>query len=498
MKPHLCFIPLVACLLVYPSFACRAFDLAPGCDAPDASERGSKFFVDPARGAKENDGSERRPWRTLAEVLDPANHLVATRSYGRTSSGLGPPAPINPGAPIKPGDTIVLMSGDHGAVEIKQYVNGSFISVVAGEGQTPLIRSLHLVASSHWFFRGLKFQGVRPETDHYGAIVKVLSHNWFGPTDNIVFVGNSFSAQDSTERWSPEDWVNKPYAKALDFLGGSCMTVVGNHFFNLRDAVGMGSDHALLENNLIENIGNDGIDINGSDLILRRNTIRSGRHSPTEPLHADGIQGWSYPLDKTNRNVVIDANRVINLNPAQDNYMQGISIFDGHWDGLTVTNNLVVTNAWHGISLWGVDNAVVLNNTVIPARPDRFPSWLMIHNAKDKTQSQNVIVRNNIATQFVIDGQGVTFDHNIAQIKIVENANGRHVSITQGDVGDRNVVNPGIFHTLVDLDLKAGQLDARPSARSPAAGAGSGAMAPETDIDGRPRKPPVDIGAFAR
>ena len=88
--------------------------VAQDCKTPPIAERGRMFFVDPSRGAKDNDGSADRPWRTLAEVLDPANHLVATKAYGRTKDGLGAPAPINPGGPIRPGDTIVLMSGDHG------------------------------------------------------------------------------------------------------------------------------------------------------------------------------------------------------------------------------------------------------------------------------------------------------------------------------------------------------------------------------------------------
>ena len=75
-----------------------ASGVAQGCDAPRSVEGGRTFFVDPSRGARENDGSEGRPWRTLAEVLDPANHLVATKAYGRTRDGLGPPAPINPEA----------------------------------------------------------------------------------------------------------------------------------------------------------------------------------------------------------------------------------------------------------------------------------------------------------------------------------------------------------------------------------------------------------------
>src|SRR5208283_637782 len=103
--------------------------------------------------------------------------------------------------------------------------------------------------------------------------------------------------------------------------------LVNNHFYNLRDAVSIGGDQSLIERDVIEDMGNDGIDMIASDVVIRGNLIRSGRHTPAEPLHPDGIQGWTSKWS-TNRNVVVDSNKIINLNPAKDNYLQGISIFD--------------------------------------------------------------------------------------------------------------------------------------------------------------------------
>ena len=283
---------LLACAIVVDTAgtASYALEVATGCDAPKASERGREFFVDPVRGARENDGSKQRPWRTLAEVLDPASHLIATRAYGRTAAGLGPAEPINSSGPIKTGDTIVLMTGDHGDVNATQYVNSDFISVVAGNGQTPVVRSLHLTASSHWLFRGIKFQAVRPEKEISRGLVWLESHNWLGPSDNIVMVENSFSTEDDTSGWSPEDWVSRPYDTGL-VSGARCTTFINNSLFNVRNAVSIRGDQSLIQGNRIEDMGNDGIDIMASDLVVRRNRIENGRHSSAEPLHADGIQG---------------------------------------------------------------------------------------------------------------------------------------------------------------------------------------------------------------
>ena len=497
MKVLAHFCAIAVALLSSPSAADELFEVHAGCDQPRVSEHSHRFFVDPAHGSMENDGTEQRPWRSLAEVLDPDNHLVATQTYSRTKDGgLGPAMPINPAGPIKPGDMIVLMSGDQGDVAVRQLVNTEFISVVAGKDQTPLVRSMHLTGSSHWLFHGIKFQGVRPENERYRPLVWLESHDWEGPSDNIVLANNTFSTQDSTEQWSPADWVNKPYRSGFS-TNARCTSLLDNHFFNLRDAVAIAGDQSLIQGNLIEKMGNDGIDIMASDLTIRDNRIRDGRHTPADPLHPDGIQGWSIG-GATNRNVVIDSNSIINLDPADDNVLQGISIFDGHWDGLTISNNLVINNAWHAISIWGVDNAVVVNNTVASAKPEKFVNWIMVNVSKDNSPSTYVIVRNNIAPQFNIESTDVTFDHNIAQKKIIYRSGNGRGEAASGVIGDRNVIDPVIFGTFVDFDISRGKLDLRPGLTSAAARAGSDEAAPLVDIERRPRNPPIDIGAYAR
>ncbi len=87
-------------------------------------------------------------------------------------------------------------------------------------------------------------------------------------------------------------------------------------------------------------MGNDGLNIMASNLTISHNIIRSGHHSPAEGLHADGIQGWTLK-GATNRNVRIEGNFVTDLNQSNNNYMQGISIFDGKWDGVEVSETLL-------------------------------------------------------------------------------------------------------------------------------------------------------------
>jgi hypothetical protein len=459
-----------------------AQEVSKGCDAPLSSPHGKTFYIDPQRGSMANDGSGARPWRTLTEVMSPQNHMVATRKHRDNSSDAM--EPINPEGPIKPGDTLVLMSGDHGTVDIRQYANDAFISVVAGKQQTPVIGAMRVAGSSHWLFRGLKFQGARPtESGMYNKEVSIEGQGFFGPSDNIVFVDNSFSTADSTDSWTDRDWVDKPYLVTLA-TSARCSTLAHNHFFNVRIAIGMEGDNSMIEDNLIERFGNDGMDIAASDLTVRRNLIRDGMHTPTETLHPDGIQGWG-----EKRNVVIDSNRVLNFNHP----LQGISVFDGHWVGVTVTNNLVITTAWDGMTMLGVDDAVIANNTVIRAKPDGVTTWLKVAPSKDHRASSNVVVRNNIST--LIGLSDAQCDHNIAELSFA--CKSSTPQPRKDPRLNRNVVDKMILRSIgYDPNMKT--FDLRPTPGGSAYQAGSEQSAPPVDITGRKRVAPYDVGPFAR
>lgn len=481
-----------AWVAVISPVAASAMEVPVGCAAPSASSSHRTYYVDPVRGNKNNDGSAAKPWRTLAEVV--ASKLVASASYSsKYPAGDRVLSQVNVNSPIKPGDTIVLMSGDHGTPKLQGYINTKFITVMAGQGQAPTVSAMTINGSSRWIFNGIKFQGRNTSTAPVNALLDIGRSNWAGATDNIIFTNNTVSTEDDVSGWSEDDWIKKPFYYGI-FTQGTCITISNNRFYNLRNAMSISGDHSLVEGNVIENFGNDGIDIMASELTIRRNTIRGARHSATETLHSDGIQGWNI-YGKMNRNVVIDSNFVINVGDAKVNTMQGIAIFDGKWDGLIVQNNVVATNHWHGISLYGVVNAIVANNTVVSSDPTKFPSWIMVREAKDKTPSQNVVIRNNITTSLIYSGINVSADHNIASNSITSTS--QKVD-KLGVYASSNRVDRDIYGTLMKVDNEKGIYDLRLKAGSPAIKAGNPDKAPTADIAGKARIAPVDIGAYAR
>ncbi len=220
-----------------------------------------------------------------------------------------------------------------------------------------------------------------------------------------------------------------------------------------------------------------------------------GRHSSAEVMHADAIQGWSV-RGATNHDVIIDGNVVINDNMSEGSYMMGIDLFDGKWERVTVSNNVVVTNTWNGIVLFGVDDALIVNNTVLATHPKPYGTWISLRPSKDKRPSHGAVVRNNIATAFIIDAPDVELDHNIAQQSFTLNRGGGTSVLNHGDMGTRNVVNPAVMRGFVAFDPEGRKFDLRLRPNSPAAGAGSPDRAPAVDAAGKPRKPPVSVGAY--
>jgi hypothetical protein len=128
-----------------------------------------------------------------------------------------------------------------------------------------------------------------------------------------------------------------------------------------------------------------------------------------------------------------------------------------------------MTDHWHGISLYGATDCVVINNTVVDQNgEDPGPPWIMIADHKDSTPSTGCIVRNNLAATINVSGQGNMVDHNIK------------------------------FKTFDDLFVNYSAKDLHLKKGCAAIDFGSSDLAPPLDRDGvaRPQGGGIDAGAY--
>ncbi len=408
----------------------------------------AEFFVDPAAGADTNDGSSAQPWKTMEAVVQ-GGHV---------------------GTDVKAGDTVWLRSGYHGALSINGGTYATPITVAAASGQTPQVSRVSLRNTHGWVVEGLT---VSPS---FAASPQVGDMALVDPSSSDVVIRHCtlFSVPDATS-FTADDWVTK--ASSGIFVRGDRVTVDHNTLRNVRFGISVDGPNALVEYNTINGFSADGLRGLGDGGTFQYNVVKNVYVGDADDRnHDDGFQSWSVGTGGVGtgevKNVTLRGNLIINRedpNQPLSNSLQGIGCFDGFFTGWVVENNVVITDHWHGISFYGMKDSRVVNNTVIDVNDSQpGPPWIMVTAHKDKRPSENVLVRNNLATDYDVSGTNVVDDHNTTLTAL-----------------GAYFVDPAKF----DLHLK-------PDA--PAVNAGSGDQAPALDADGiaRPQGSAVDLGAY--
>jgi parallel beta-helix repeat protein len=400
-----------------------------------------------------NDGSQAHPWGSLSAVV---------------AAGKLPPVAT---ATVAPGDAIYLLNGNHGLLRLDNAFNSDFISIQAAPGQTPILSGITIYGGSHWLFSGLTIQNLNDGGYTFG--VRLIA-------DDVIFTGCTILSQADVSGWTQADW--RQYAITGINTSGSCIAITNNTIRNVGFGIGISGSNILVHGNSVDHFGDDGIDFGQGTGAGTTSNIEISNNTLTNNLnigdgnHNDGIQGWVLN-GTTGSNVLIDSNSVISkTDPALPwlGGMQGISEFDGAWDNIQITNNVVIAAAYHGISLYGAQNSTIINNTVfgnfVATNGDVNDTWVGVFNAQNGTPPAGVVVRNNISSVYSLVSSGVTADHNVT------------------------ATNPvGLF---VTFDRPNFQYNLRPAPGSVALGFGSSQLAPAHDITGAPRTPPITAGAY--
>jgi parallel beta-helix repeat protein len=404
------------------------------CSTPVAST-GHSFYIDPAAGSMSNNGAANAPWSTLSAVI----------KEGLFTNGT-----------IKAGDIVYLRSGDHGPITLSAN-NSDFITIAADTGATPAIGSV-TITGSKWIVKGLTIQSLG------STLVNVKES-----ASNNIIVGNHILSQKDVSSWSQADW--RSNASTAVAVRGQCTTVLDNNIENIKWGIFASADHELIQGNSINYIADDGMQVTASDITIRSNRLTNFQDIGDDN-HADMIQAFNLSSNVLH-DITIDSNIGVNQTdpnlPFPNTDTQGITEFDGQWSNYTVINNVVITNHWHGISIYGATNARLINNTVFGVNPKIVP-WIGVFDSKKGAHPVDNIVRNNLAGTYNVPSTGYVQDHNVVS----------HPAIA--------VVKFDVRNHVFDLRLKAG---------SRAIGAGTTDGAPATDITGAARLPPIDAGAYA-
>jgi len=359
------------------------------------------WYCDPIDGdTKTGNGSQGLPWGSFESVIKARLINGADSTKGK----------------IHAGDTVKLMSGDHGKIRFQtpDYQNTETITVEAADGESPTIAQLYTQSTRKWTFRGITFQPNQP-------IAKGFMIFRAGQVSGFTIDQCRFQSIEDATAWTDADWETK-CAKYGLHLEGEDNTITNCRFYALENCLYVGGETILVKRNTFEFFLNDGIEHQASDLVISYNRITDQYNLASNKFHHDGMQGWNYTPDVL-VSIVIDSNFIArstgkykSIPPVSSSQFQGISIFDGAFADVVVRNNVVMSPAYHAISLYGCVNSTIEQNTVIyqGMTPDK-PCWIGVFVSKPRFGSiapKNITIRNNIAPTYVLPKTGVELENN--------------------------------------------------------------------------------------
>ena len=271
----------------------------------------------------------------------------------------------------------------------------------------------------------------------------------------------------------------------------------------------------MFSNNQMDHFGDDGIDYAASNLAITHNSIHDNL-DVGDGNHEDAMQGQAgflAPGATVNHfsNILIDSNLVIRQTDPRlpfPTYLQGIDAFDADWTNATVTNNVVITSACHGITFSSIHNSLVADNTVVEDGLVSVPGCTAAINvggaSHEGSVSTNTVVRDNLTTQLNVDTRdvGVTMNHNVALCckgpEITWYVNGAIQWLSQpGTYGNGNIIETqGTKGEFVNFNPATLTYNVLLKSGATAIGAGI-AGAPTIDILGVTRAAPYAAGAYA-
>lgn len=448
-----------------------------------------------------------------------ANSGLATHPVKDLSTGLGKLATAN--------DTLVLEGGNYGAAfAITNSVKTGWTRVMADTGQVPVFTSFDMSGSQRWLVQGVKVQHWANAAQNFDTIGVINVGS--GAAKNIVLDSGEFNSVDNgaSSGWTTrQDWQKATFYGLLvqtAVEGDGKVTCVGLNrmsFYNLRTNVALTGDKLLIQDSTIKDFSGDAIDFEGDKIAILRNTITDNHRAdydgtPGTGFHQDGIQGQfglctiTYCAHNT---ILIDGNYIAEktsateVSPAEgtEEGLQGVSMYDNDWTGVTVTNNRVITDALNIIALESVHDADVANNTGLGTGKNggnEAISVTLLGN-ESTSPSNNVHIWNNIASNIGVDNIATaTTDHNYIPATGFFNwwgPSGGSVSFnhTPGTYGTANIITAtglssffNSFNTTTyafDLTLKIGSL-----------AIGAGTTPAPNHSDGSARSGSVDEGAY--
>jgi hypothetical protein len=191
-----------------------------------------------------------------------------------------------------------------------------------------------------------------------------------------------------------------------------------NYILNTRFGINLCAEDSLCEGNVVCNFSGDGMRVTRDGQVVRYNVIKNNfvGAKDGDDNHDDGIQCFLFNKGTgTVRRVTVVGNIIINReDDAQKwhNPLQGIGFFDGPLIDFVVTDNVVLTAMWHGVSLFEAQGCRIERNVCWSRWTDRLKPWIQLGAKGNGSAAGNNTVKDNYACSFKFDVAGTTASNN--------------------------------------------------------------------------------------
>ena len=150
----------------------------------------------------------------------------------------------------------------------------------------------------------------------------------------------------------------------------------------------------------------DGIRALGDGTVVEANLVKNSVQLSS--THNDCVQSWSRDADgKVGAGevvgLVIRGNLCISHEDSNHPFpgkIQGIGFFDGFYRNTLIEQNIILTDTYHGIALYGGIDSIIRNNTVLDVTNGKpGPTWIRAFGHKNGTLPVNVLIEKNITNK---------------------------------------------------------------------------------------------------
>lgn len=369
------------------------------------------FYLSP-NGSINGDGSIENPYPGFKETLSAGLIEWQKATLPFNFSGPNNYTTINAGAPIKGGDTLKLLDGYYGDISYRNVSFDEPLIIQSDSVHGSVFGTVHLMGGANWTFDGIKVdysQSSEPSPSG-GAIVHVETHSWQGLAHNIVIKNSLITNTNDISGFDADDWNEliigvKTSAENIELNN--------NEIVNVSFGISASGNHTVATENTIHNFTGDGIRGLGNDSEYAHNVIYNG--IDVSDNHDDCFQSWATGGQPVHNVVVANNICLADYNHPAPTFLskfQGIGLFDGPYENITITDNYVSTSTWEGITIMGVSNSVVIGNVVIDSdTDDSLYPWIRITASKSGSSGDGNEIKLNVG-EVITGASGVVYSKN--------------------------------------------------------------------------------------